>query len=141
MYKTTQEFEDFWRQYPNVPRTNSKQTTRGSKKKTWAFWQKMKLEDRLAASGLVQYVKADPFIPQAIVWLRWDGWDDVEKADPVAVMAKKQQDAQRDKQREQDRGKIPYLSEQTPEYRQDYARRNPTERWLIEEIETNMTEK
>lgn len=138
MYKTTRQFDDFWRQYPNVPRTNSKQSTRGNKKQAWLYWKMMPLYDRLAAASAVEHVHPDPYLYQAIRWLRLEGWESVTEPDPVAALAQKQLKMQRDKQREDDRHFIPFLSEQTPEYRQDYLANNPHHGWLIKEVEESL---
>ena len=137
--KYTKQFEEFWRQYPNGPRNNSNQKTRGLKPRAWAVWKRMSMEERFAAMDAVKTLKRDPYIWQASVWLNNTGWDtgDKEEIDWKKELAQKKQDKERQELREG--GTAKWLREQTPKVRKQYAIDWPIHKWLVDEIEAEIT--
>lgn len=129
----TQQFEEFWRQYPNGPRNNSNQTTRGLKKRAWRVWRRMSMEERFAAADAVKHLKRDPYIPQASVWLNGGGWDCGDGEELNKALQEKQRD--KEKQRLRESGAAKWLREQTHETRLQYLATRPFHKWLVDEIE------
>ena len=130
--KYNQQFEEFWRQYPNVKRTNSKAGTRGYKPRAWRAWQGISMNERFAALEAVGKLERSAWLSQASVWLNNDGWTLEPGEDINKLVAQKI----RDKQKQYDREHTgSWLREQTSTTRLAYAAAWPNHKWLVDEIE------
>lgn len=132
--KYTKQFEEFWRQYPNGPRSTGNQKTRGLKPRAWKVWKQMSMNERFAAVDAVAKLKRDPYIPQASVWLNGTGWDvgDKEEIDWKKEVARRKSD--NEKQEERDTYKK-YVTGLSDAERQEYLVQHPFHKWLVDEIE------
>ena len=131
--KYTEQFEQFWRQYPNVSRNGSGQKTRGNKKEAWLQWKRLSLGDKLSALEGVKNIKPDPYLKNAVRWLKYDGWENEDNRTFDASILRKKTEANKQELRES--GTACWLKEQTPEKRQEYVVAMPCHKWLVDEIE------
>ena len=135
--KYTKQFEEFWRQYPNGPRDNSNQKTRGYKPRAWKVWKRMSMEERFAAMDAVQKLKRDPYIPQASVWLNGTGWDCGDEVDWEKRVTGMYRDIQRQTDRETYKKYVTGLPDAE---RQEYLVKHPFHKWLVDEIEKEFSD-